>query len=82
MKEMERDLAERCADAIFADLRDRKFLKWMLAEHADSMGPILHERDGTPLMPISEAVQSEMRQEWISALMKLDDAPPTQDKTP
>jgi hypothetical protein len=54
-------------DAIFADLRDRRFLKWMLSEDADSMGPILHERDGTPLMPISEAVQAEMRAEWIDA---------------
>lgn len=68
---MKRELAERVADTIFADLRDRKFLKWMLAKDADSMGPILHERDGTPLMPISEAVQSEMRREWIDALIKL-----------
>ena len=68
---MERELAEKCADAIFADLRDRKLLKWLLAEDADSMGPILHDRDGTPLRAISEAVQAEMRQEWVSALMKL-----------
>lgn len=68
---MDRALAEKVADTIFADLRDRRFLKWLLAEDADSMGPILHERDGTPLMPISEAVQAEMREEWISALMKL-----------
>ena len=68
---MDRELAERAADAIFADLRDRKFLKWLLAENADSMGPILHERDGTPLMPVSEAAQAEMRREWIEALMKL-----------
>lgn len=68
---MDRELAERAADAIFTDLRDRKFLKWMLAEDADSMGPILHERDGTPLMPVSEAVQAEMRSEWIAKLMKL-----------
>jgi len=68
---MDRELAERAADAIFEDLRDRKFLKWLLAEDADSMGPILHERDGAPLMPISEAVQAEMRREWIEALVKL-----------
>lgn len=68
---MDREKAEQVADAIFADLRDRKFLKWLLAENADSMGPILHERNGTPLMPISEAVQDEMRSEWISLLMKL-----------
>lgn len=43
----------------------------MLAEDADSMGPILHEHDGTPLMPISESVQAEMREEWIALLMKL-----------
>jgi hypothetical protein len=68
-----RTQAEAIADAIFADLRDRRFLKWMLAENADSMGPILHERDGTPLMPISEAVQAEMRSEWIDLLLKLKD---------
>lgn len=68
---MERELAERVADTIFEDLRDRKFLKWMLAADADSMGPILQMRDGTDLMPISEDVQAEMRREWIDALMKL-----------
>lgn len=68
---MDRELAERVADTIFADLRDRRFLKWLLAEDADSMGPILHKQDGTPLMPISEAVQAEMREEWIAALVKL-----------
>jgi hypothetical protein len=68
---MDREKAEQIADAIFADLRDRRFLKWLLAKDADSMGPILHERDGTPLMPISESVQAEMRSEWIDMLMKL-----------
>ena len=68
---MNRELAELAADAIFKDLRDRKFLKWMLAEDADSMGPILLINDGTPLMPVSESVQAEMREEWIEELMKL-----------
>ena len=68
---MDRALAEKVADTIFADLRDRRFLKWLLAEDADSMGPILHERNGEPLMPISEAVQAEMRAEWVEALVKL-----------
>ena len=68
---MERELAERVADMIFRDLRGRKFLKWMLAEDADSMGPILREHDGTLLMPVSESVQAEMREEWIIKLMKL-----------
>ena len=68
---MNRELAELAADAIFKDLRDRKFLKWMLAEDADSMGPILLMNDGTSLMPVSESVQAEMREDWISKLMKL-----------
>ena len=68
---MTRELAELAADAIFKDLRDRKFLKWMLAEDADSMGPILLMNDGTSLMPVSESVQAEMREDWISKLMKL-----------
>lgn len=68
---MPREKAEQVADAIFADLRGRKLLKWLLAENADGMGPILHERDGTPLMPVSEAVQAEMREEWIALLMKI-----------
>ena len=68
---MERELAERVAETIFKDMRQRKFLKWMLAEDADSMGPILHERNGEPLMPISESVQAEMRAKWIEDLMKL-----------
>jgi hypothetical protein len=68
---VDRKQAEAVADAIFADLRSRRFLKWLLAEGADSMGPILHELNGQPLMPISEAVQAEMRAEWIEMLMKL-----------
>jgi hypothetical protein len=68
---MDREKAEQIADAIFADLRHRKFIKWLLAEDADSMGPILHEWDGTPLMPVSEQVQAEMRSKWIDMLMKL-----------
>ena len=34
-------------------------------------GPILLINDGTSLMPVSESVQAEMREEWISDLMKL-----------
>lgn len=68
---MEREKAEQIADAIFKDLRGRKLLKWLLAEDADDMGPILHEHDGTPLMPISEKVQAEIRDEWIALLMKI-----------
>lgn len=68
---MERELAERVVETIFKDMRQRKFLKWMLAEDADSMGPILHELNGEPLMPISESVQAEMRAKWIEDLMKL-----------
>lgn len=68
---MDRDKAEAIADAIFEDLRDRKFLKWLLAEDADSMGPILHDDTGAPLMPISEAVQEEIRSKWIEILVKM-----------
>lgn len=70
-KQLTRDMAEKVADAIFEDLRTRKFLKWLFAEDADSMGPILHERNGEPLMPLSEAIQDEIRSEWIERLMTL-----------
>jgi hypothetical protein len=75
---MERAEAEKCVDAIFEDLRDRRFLKWLFAEHPEAMGPILHDRDGTPLMPLDRAVQSEMREAWIAILMK--SSPTSQEK--
>jgi hypothetical protein len=69
---MDRKAAEICVDAIFEDLRDRRFLKWLFAENPENMGPILHERDGTPLMPLGSSVQGEIRESWIRILMKAE----------
>lgn len=68
---MSREQVEACVDAIFEDLRDRRFLKWLFAEDPANMGPILHERDGTPLLPLDEEVQNEIREAWVKIIMDL-----------
>lgn len=67
---MTRDQAEIAVDAIFEDLRDRRFLKWLFAAEPERMGPILHERTGEPLMALEREVQGEIRDAWIAILMK------------
>lgn len=67
---MTRAEAETAIDAIFEDLRDRKFLKWLFCEDPESAGPILHMRDGLPLMPLDGEVQAEIREAWITILLR------------
>lgn len=67
---MTREEAEAAVDAIFEDLRDRRFLKWLFCEDPESAGPILHERNGDALMPLNSDVQNEIREAWIGILMK------------
>lgn len=67
---MTREEAEAKVDAIFEDLRDRRFLKWLFCEHPEHAGPILHNSHGEPLMPLDSEVQGEIREAWIAILMK------------
>lgn len=66
---MTRAEAEKIVDEIFADLRDRRFLKWLFGKDPEMMGPILHERNGEPLMPLDREVQTEIRESWIAIVM-------------
>lgn len=70
---MTRDQAERCVDALFADLRGRRFLKWLFCEHPERAGPILHDDNGEPLMPLDSKVQAEIRQAWVDLLVEVVD---------
>lgn len=67
---MTREQAEASVDAIFADLRDRRFLKWMFDEDAGPDDVILRDKYGEPLRPLALDVQAEIREAWISILMK------------
>lgn len=70
---IERDEAERIVDALFKDLRDRKFLKWLFSEDPEAMGPILHDSHGQPLNALSADVQDEIRETWIGILLSKPD---------
>lgn len=65
---MSRDEAEKKVDAIFADLRDRRFLKLLFAEDPEDMMPILHDSHGKPLRALDSKVQQEIRDAWIGIL--------------
>ena len=64
-----REQADAAVDAIFEDLRDRRFLKWLFCANPDNAGAILHERTGEPLMPLDTHVQSEIRDAWAKLIM-------------
>jgi len=66
---VKRKEAEAAVDAIFADLRDRRFLKWLFDPDPENMGPILHNKNGEPLMALDRGVQAEIREAWISILV-------------
>jgi hypothetical protein len=54
-------------EALFEDLRDRRFLKWLFT--ADNFEtPILHMQDGEPLMPLEADVQEEIRATWAQLI--------------
>lgn len=67
---MTREQAGAKVDAIFDDLRDRRFLKWLFSEDPEDAGPILHMRDGSPLMALDREVQDEIREAWIGLMMQ------------
>lgn len=67
---MTREQAEKLVDEIFADLRDRRFLKWLFNRDGHDSGPIMHNRRGEPLMPLDLEVQKEIREAWIALAMK------------
>lgn len=66
---MTRTEAEKLVDAIFDDLRDRRFLKWLFDKDGERGSPILHNMHGEPLMPLAVDVQSEIREDWIKLAM-------------
>lgn len=61
---MTREQAERAVDAIFADLRDRRTLKWLFDPEPENCGPIA---DGINV--ISRETQDEIRETWIGLVM-------------
>ena len=65
---MTHDEATAKVDAIFEDLRDRRFLKWLFCKHPDQAGAILIDQHGAPLMPLDADVQNEIRASWVSIL--------------
>jgi len=62
---------EEAVEAVFEDLRDRKFLKWLFCEDPDRAGPIMIDRHGKPLMPLDSDVQDEIRREWQEIIRKV-----------
>jgi len=70
----ERERREKAVEAIFEDLRDRKFLKWLFCEDPEHAGPILFENNGIPLMPLSADIQDEIRREWQEIIRKVYEA--------
>lgn len=67
---MERAEAEKAVDAIFKDLRDRRFLKWLFADPEGGSVMIARFQDGEELWPLDGEVQQEIREEWISILVR------------
>lgn len=51
--------------AIFADIRDRRLLKWIFAEHDDGCGNAIGYVDG----PIDPETQNECVETWISLVV-------------
>ena len=63
------DEADAIVEEIFADIRDRGFLKLLLPENPEESGPILHNRRGEPLMPINREIQDEIKSAWREILL-------------
>lgn len=61
---MEREQAEAAVDAIFADLRGRRLLKWLFDADPENCGPIAPGIDVIDL-----ETQDEIRETWIGILM-------------
>ncbi len=58
------ELAGKAVDAIFDDLRDRRFLKWLFSAHPTLIGNL----EGEPLRSLDEDVQQEIRQAWVEII--------------
>jgi hypothetical protein len=63
------DSAAACVDAIFEDLRDRKFLKWLFSDRGEEC-LIDNFRDGTPLCGLDLQVQDEIRAAWAGIIQQ------------
>ena len=61
---MTREQAEHAIDAIFANLRDRRTLKWLFDPYPENCGPIA---DGINV--IDRETQAEIRETWIGIVM-------------
>lgn len=57
-----KELAEKAVDAIFDDLRDRRFLKWIFKEEESVIGDFLR------LKSLDLEVQEEIRQAWAEII--------------
>ena len=56
------EIASKAVDAIFDDLRDRRFLKWLFKEEETVIG------DFVGLRSLDLEVQMEIRQSWIKII--------------
>lgn len=61
---MTREQAESAVDAIFADLRGRRTLKWLFDPEPENCGPIA---DGINV--IDRETQADIRETWIGLVM-------------
>lgn len=61
---MTRKQAEHAVDAIFADLRGRRTLKWLFDPEPEGCGPI-----APGINVIDRDVQAEIRETWIGIVM-------------
>jgi len=58
------EIANDAVGAIFADLRDRRFLKWLFPSDPENCGPIMHNSRGEPLDPLDREVQEDIADAW------------------
>lgn len=58
-------LAAERVDALFVDIRDRRFLKWLFSEEPTI---VFHYRDGSPHHSIDLDVQDEIKAAWASII--------------
>lgn len=56
------DISTKAVEAIFADMRDRKFLKWLFKEEEAVIG------DFVGLRSIDLVVQQEIRDTWAAII--------------
>jgi hypothetical protein len=64
------DEADEIIDALFEDLRGRRFLKWLFCAEPERLWPILHDNRGEPLMALDRDVQNEIKAAWKKILLR------------